>query len=230
MKLDRVKNLARREPREDRRRALAAWARQTAKAANTVRAYDVRISEWVTWADQHGVDWLDPTLDDARTYADALAMRLANTSCAQHISALRTFYSVLRQSNLTRNGVFQDVGLEGPSQSRGAYLAGEIERMLAVAAAADQVVILLAAEHGLRPHEILRLTWADVSHEHRIQARGRTLATSKRLDEAIHRLPHRSGYLVPYRSSSGMRSRMTRLCKRAGVPCRGIDALRRYAA
>lgn len=230
MKLDRVKELARGEACQERRKALRLYSLQTSKVLNTLRAYDYAVAEWVRWADEHGVDWLDPTLDDARDYAAELATERANTTCSLRMAAIRNFYSIVRQAGLTRNGVFQDIAFEGPSQQRATYHKDELDRMWALADNVDRAVILLAKEHGLRQREMLALTWADVSHQHRIRTRHKAQPISKQLDEVIHALPRRSGYLLPYRSPERMRARFRRLCFKANVEYRGVDVLRRYAA
>jgi len=166
------------------------------------------------------------------------------------LAAARTLYKALRWMGAAEVDPFLDLRpsparpdkaedqAESESQRR-PYSLAEMETLLAAAGLGDRALILLAGHAGLRAGEIMDLRWTDLDLESQAlsvrKERGhkqRPVVLSTSTVDALRSIApdalteNASDYVLPYRTSHEARARMRRLCARAGVPYRGLHALR----
>jgi integrase len=209
--------------------AIAAWdtSYRRPTKGSSAKIYPYVIDQWFRHFE--GADPLDPSREECMKALGRMLPGVLPRTYNQRTSVLRTFFAAMRIAGLTRNGVIEDFRITQPDSKRPTYSEREIERLAAAADAPTRLVVLLCAEAGLRPTQVLRLRWADVSHEHRINVEGTSIPLSQRADAAVHALPRRNGYVLPFRSISNVRRKVRRTCEKAGVAYRGVDVLRRWA-
>lgn len=210
--------------------ARLAWRASPKRKAkgSSPRDYQYVVDQWFQHFD--GADPLDPTRSESRATLYRMMPDAMPRTWNQRVSILSTFFSAMRMAELTRSGVISDFRVEEPNDKRATYSVQELDRLLSRAAGPDKALVLLCADIGLRPMQVLNLRWADVTHEHSITVNGQSKKLTERADKALHALPRRNGYVFPYRSMTRSRQRVRRLCEVAGVKYRGVDVLRRWAA
>jgi integrase/recombinase XerC len=157
------------------------------------------------------------------------------------LAAARALYSALRWAGATEADPFRRARPardRSPAwEKRAPYSPAELAALLAAADGADRLLILLAGHAGLRVSECLALRWGDISLprrelvvRHGKGGRRRTVPLSGTLLAALRaQAPgtgEPAGYILPYRSDFPARARMRTLAAAAGVPYRGIHALR----
>jgi integrase len=180
---------------------------------------------------------------------------LAPATVAVRLAAARSLYSALRWSGATTADPLRDARAAPdptpPWEKREPYTDDEIDALLRHAGPGDRALLLLGAHGGLRVSEILALTWADVDlARRRVVVRAgkggkrRRVELSASATEALQALrdlcapgPEEPGredvedagtapVLSAYRTTTRARARLARLCKHAGVPYKGVHALR----
>ncbi len=170
-----------------------------------------------------------------------------------YLAAARTLYAALRWAGATTADPFDAVrpapDPTPPWEKRAPYAPDELDTLLRATevadAFADRVLVLLGAHAGLRVSEALALRWADVDlRRRRLRVRAgkggqaRTVALSRSLIDALGRLQGATtaaapatvhvdvDHVLPYRDAATAQRRLAALCIRAGVPYRGVHALR----
>jgi integrase/recombinase XerC len=162
------------------------------------------------------------------------------------LAGMRALYRALRWAGVTDTDPFIDVrptaeGAPSPHK-RSIYTTAERDALLAVASPVDRAMILLISEAGLRVGDCVALTWSDVDlttarlsvaingPRHGNGTNGYMVPLSQRLVETLRALQRKGGrYVLGFSTDARARQRMQRLCKRAGVPYRGLHALRASA-
>jgi integrase/recombinase XerC len=157
------------------------------------------------------------------------------------LAAGRALYRALRWAGATAADPFQDAraGAETTPawEKRQPYSEDDLATLLAAATGSDRLLLLLGAHAGLRVSEICALTWEDVdlcTGTLRVRAgkgsKQRRVSASSSLIAALQeRQLQDAATAVIDLTASGARKRMRLLCARAGVPYRGLHALRHYA-
>ena len=258
----RADRIARLEPDELRRRAVVAcrdadeaelWAiteaflvtrgRKGARVSErTLETYQDSVQTLVRWAVPAGVQLLRPRAAEGFAFVRHLeALNLMPSSVQVRLSGARTLYAALRWTGATEANPFADVrAAQDPRAShekRGPYTDAEVNTLLAAADPQEAVVLLLAADSGLRNTEMTEVRRADLrldeEHPH-VQVRGKGRGgwsesapvsgrgvTAIRLWLAI--APAESEFLLTWRTRKSTRLRLLRLCEHAGVRYEGRE-------
>jgi len=168
---------------------------------------------------------------------------LAPASTNARLAAVRQFSEALLWAGLTDANAFGKLrnvrDPQDPASKRDPFEAEELARLLAAAEADPRrrVLVLLAADGGLRLAEAAGLTWADVNLARgrlTVEGKGakvRVVALSPRLAQALADLgPGEEGQRVLGVNPRRVQAIFAGLCERAGVERRGYHALRHSAA
>ena len=168
------------------------------------------------------------------------------------LSAARSLYAALRSAGATEADPFKDAHAgKDPvpaHEKRGEYSPAEVKRLLAHADGDDErLLLMLGAYGGLRAAEMVGLRWADVDLDagRLMVKRGkggkrRTIPLAPLLADALREAARPSAFVLalePERQTAGIAGtryraairRLKRACLRAGVPPRGLHALRHSA-
>ena len=163
-----------------------------------------------------------------------------------HLAAARALYAALRWAGATTADPFRDVRTPVDRtphwEKRSPYSASEVQALLDHADPVDQLIVLLAGHGGLRAAELVTVRWGDLSllegtlrvqqgkgGKQRQVALSQSTVTALRASRAARAAPPGAGdYVLPF-STKTARVRMYTLCDRAGVPRRGLHALRHTA-
>ena len=168
------------------------------------------------------------------------------------LAAARSLYAALRSAGATEADPFKDAHAgKDPvpaHEKRGEYSPAEVKRLLARADGGDErLLIMLGAYGGLRAAEMVGLRWADVDLDagRLMVKRGkggkrRTIPLAPLLADALREAARPSAFVLalePERQTAGIAGtryraairRLKRACLRAGVPPRGLHALRHSA-
>ena len=168
------------------------------------------------------------------------------------LAAARSLYAALRSAGATEADPFKDAHAgKDPvpaHEKRGEYSPAEVQRLLARADGDDEhLLIMLGAYGGLRAAEMVGLRWADVDLDagRLMVKRGkggkrRTIPLAPLLADALREAARPSAFVLalePERQTAGIAGtryraairRLKRACLRAGVPPRGLHALRHSA-
>jgi integrase/recombinase XerC len=209
---------------------------------HTRKSYRLGVHALVAaWKDQ---DLLHPARDAGTLWVRSLeaAGRTPPTVQAR-LAAARTLYGALRWAGATEADPFTGTkparDTTPPWEKREPYSQEEVTALLAHAGTEERVLVLLGAHAGLRVSECLALRWSDVALSRRqlVVRRGKggrqrtvplsaSLATALRALQAAAAAQTATEYVLAYRSDFPARQRMRALAERAGVPYRGIHALR----
>ena len=178
---------------------------------------------------------------------------LAPPSVNARLSAVRCMMQALMWAGLMEADPFAKISIHDPQKpedKRRPYTRAELSALEAAADRRELALLLLGADAGLRVSEACGLTWGDVDPAaRRVTVRfgkgGRTamVGITERCAAALSEL-RKTGVpagleftgeqLDPSRSVFGIGRRralaiLERLCRRAGVTCRGFHALRHSA-
>ena len=168
------------------------------------------------------------------------------------LAAARSLYAALRSAGATEADPFKDAHAgKDPvpaHEKRGEYSPAEVKRLLAHADGDDErLLLMLGAYGGLRAAEMVGLRWADVDLDagRLMVKRGkggkrRTIPLAPLLADALREAARPSAFVLalePERQTAGIAGtryraairRLKRACLRAGVPPRGLHALRHSA-
>jgi integrase len=191
--------------------------------------------------------WREENLLQPRRDAAVLWLRrleqsgLAPATVQVCLAAARALYGALRWAGATQDDPFTGSRpARDPTptwEKRAPYSEAELAALVRKAEGSDLLLVLLAGHAGLRVSECLALCWRDISLPHKeltVQhgkgGRRRTVPLSASLAGALQRhLPSpydAEGYVLPYRSDFPARTRLKAVAEAAGVPYRGIHALR----
>ena len=215
-------------------------------AQHTIRAYATTVrmvvAQWrdrdlstITAAD--ALLWLDSLRKGGAWHQDGTIGPAAAATVRVRLAGARALFDALSWAGLSRDNPFADLraGQEGQhSAARGAYRIQEISQLLGIADRAEQMLILLAADTGLRIAEICALRVSDIDLQqcsitvsHPDGTPGITIAISTVVRDALESNGAAGSHtlLLPW-TDSGARKRIRRLCARADVVYRGTDALR----
>lgn len=188
-----------------------------------------------------GVLWLRHLEVAGQRDTEGQPIGLTPSSVRVHLAAARAFYKALRWTGATEadpfNGARPTRDPTAAWDKREPYTPAEIETLLGSADAATRVLLLLGAHAGLRVAECLAVRWADVAVPQRqlmvVKGKGgrqRRVPLSQSLIAALEELRRiqESGavYVLPYRSDFPARQRVKALASGAGVPYKGLHALR----
>lgn len=244
------RRIAMRAARERDRPALwslvEAWLRTfglagTAVSPATVRSYRTGLLALLdAWARE---DLLRPDSDTATAYVRTLQRRgLAPSTIQARLAAGRGLYAALRWCRAVALDPFADCrpprDQTAPWDKRVPYADDEVAALTQRSHnPSDRALVLLGAHAGLRAQECADLHWADVQVvrrdlivRHGKGGKQRVVAISATLAEALAALPKRpDGYVLPYRTAGSAWRRLKAACAVAGVPFRGVHALRHSA-
>jgi len=192
---------------------------------------------------------LHPSRDAGDRFVGQLSRRLSPASVATRLAGAKALYRALRWVRATDANPFDDVYAprdRTPAwEKRQAYPQEDIAALLANAGRESRLFVLLCAHGGLRVSEALALEWPDVAEgfrslriRHGKGDKERTVYCSSSLRtalEAAHRMRRYGPVLASswgqsYRDPKPWRRQLAHLCQIAGVPYRGIHALRHSAA
>ncbi|AFZ66051.1 tyrosine-type recombinase/integrase [Deinococcus peraridilitoris] len=142
-------------------------------------------------------------------------------------SGVRALYRALRWAGATQSDPFADIPPvrdNVPAHlKREAYSNEDVEKLLAVADPMERVMVLMAAQAGLRIHEVVKLQWSDIDLEARevmVIGKGRKAAKvhlSAALVSALEALPTREGRVLRWRQERTLRDHLKRLCEKGQV-------------
>lgn len=170
---------------------------------------------------------------DFRASLDKLRPKSRQT----YLTGARTLVAALRWAGLGSGDPFATVRVTDPTsreEKADPYTASELRKLLRSANARERVLVLLAADGGLRLAEAVSLTWAQVDLQRlqlTVQGKGgkrAKVAMTHRLDRALKAL-HREGDRVIGVNRSRVQQLFGALCRRVGVKPRGYHALRHSA-
>lgn len=213
---------------------------------NTVTGYRYGVRMFTTWAADTGAALLRPERGTGSRYRHHLMGRYPNPSTVNgRLSAARCLYRALDWVGLEVLDPFAHVAAVRDGRSadavRPAYSVGDLSRLLGAATDPhDRVLLLLGANAGLRAAEMLALDWSEVELPERtpegdwasagrmlVHGKGRTLMhvpIGDELADALSDLPARSGAVLAHvRSPSGLRYRVARLAREAGLIAHARD-------
>ena len=211
-------------------------------SVHTERAYERGVRDLVkTW---QGENLLRPNQDAAAFWVRQLeeAGRSASTIRVR-LAAARMLYRALRWAGVTEAAPFEGVrparDATAPWDKRQPYSENELERLLENAETVDRALLLLGAHAGLRVSEATALEWRDVDLPGQVltvrSGKGGKVGRvviSKTLVGALRDLKKAGGTagkrLLSF-SPTRARQRVEALSRRAGVPYRGVHALRHYS-
>jgi integrase len=207
---------------------------------HTLRAYHCGLDVFLQHAMEQGINLIRPARDvGARWLRTLEASGLAPATVKVRLAAARMLYRALRWAGATEADPFADAkpakDVTAAWDKRSPYQHADVERLLTFAGPRDQALILLCAHGGLRVSEAIALRWEDVDIDERsILVRNgkggkqRRVVMSARLTAALTRLEQNAERILPW-SDVRTRARLRAVCKRAGVPYKGVHALRHYA-
>ena len=258
----RTDRIARLEPDELRRRAVTAcrdadeaelWSiteaflvtrgRKGARVSErTLETYQDSVQTFVRWALPAGVQLLRPRAAEGFSFVRHLeALKLMPSSVQVRLSGARTLYAALRWAGATEANPFADVKAardpRASHEKRGPYTDTEVNTLLAAADPQEKVMLLLAADSGLRNSEMTDVRRADLrldeEHPH-VQVRGKgrggwseRAPLSGRGVTAIKQwlaaAPADNEFLLTWRTRKSTRLRLLHLCERAGVRYEGRE-------
>ena len=208
------------------------------------RGVQVLLADWAQ------VDLLKPKrMDGSRWLRKLEASGLKPSTIGVLLASARALYAALREAGATAVDPFKDAHPAGDPvaahEKRHPYTEDEIERLLAAATGDVRLIVLLGAYAGLRASEIVALRWRSVDLEGRYltveQGKGgrrRRVLMLRTLQEALAAIPEteREGVVLTlggHREPLPRRRKALRLlhwlCTDAGVPRRGLHALRHRA-
>lgn len=156
------------------------------------------------------------------------------------LAAAKALYRALRWSGATRVVPFTDLSPvadpTAPWDKVQPYSEKELQRLLWAADSIDKLLLLLGAHAGLRVSEMLTLDWnhIDLTGRRLIVAVGkgrkeRQVVISRSLLGKLEDCSPKEGFVLPFRTQANAYRRLERLCRWAGVPNRGVHALRHTA-
>ena len=170
---------------------------------------------------------------EARRFLASLTGR-APKSRQVYLTGARTFVAALRWTGLGAGDPFERVSVRESTTPVGLanpYSPRELRKLLAKADPRERVLVLLAADGGLRLAEVVALTWAQVDLQRRrvsVLGKGGVFATvsiTDQLAKALRGLRRTTEAVLPIGRRRLQRT-IKRLCERAGVKARGYHQLR----
>lgn len=200
-----------------------------------------------------GIDWLRQ-LEQGGATGEGDGLKPATVRI--YLAAARTFYAALRWAGATTADPFKDArpapDPTKPWDKRRPYSPEDVTVLRGQAGPLDLVLVLLAGHAGLRVAEILALRWDDVDldaatvvirhgkggKQRHVSLSGSAVAALTDLRRRVAAgevasttwTGERAGHVLPtFGTTHEARERMKRLCARAGVPYKGIHALRHAA-
>ncbi|MDQ4078075.1 MAG: tyrosine-type recombinase/integrase [Chloroflexota bacterium] len=220
---------------------LATYGAAGAKLSpHTLRSYRGGLTAFLSYANTQAFNLIRPGRDAGARWLRYLEAEGHSPATVRvRLAALRMLYRALRWAGASEADPFADVhparDATAPWDKRSPYLHADVERLLNTADPKDRVLILLCAHGGLRVSEAIALTWADIDlHRHMLivkQGKGgkqRPVVLSERLRSALEAVGPAEGRLLRW-SDVRARARLEAVCTRAGVPYKGVHALRHYA-
>ncbi|WP_281260159.1 tyrosine-type recombinase/integrase [Deinococcus planocerae] len=208
----------------------------------TLRTYRVGAEHWLDYAGERAVAILRPARNAGPLFVRRLEARgLSPSTVRAYLAGARALYAALRWAGATDLDPFSDARAardKTPAwEKRQPYEEHEVQALLGAGDARTRALVLLGAHGGLRVQEIVGLRWRDVNLEAgtaRVLGKGRKVRTvnlSRSLVTALGVLGadvHPELFVVGA-TADAARRRLRLVCARAGVPYRGVHALRHYA-
>lgn len=211
-------------------------------SGHTERAYERGVRDLVkAW---EGENLARPDRDAAALYVRRLEEDGRSASTIRvRLAAARMLYRALRWAGVTETAPFEGVrparDPTAPWDKRQPYSEEELNRLLQNAGPADRALLLLGAHAGLRVSEATALEWRDIDMPARVLVvragkggKVGRVVMSRTLAEALDDLRAPEGAARDRPLAFGptrARQRMEVLSRRAGVPYRGVHALRHYS-
>jgi integrase/recombinase XerC len=191
-----------------------------------------------------GENLLRPGRRAGQQWIRQLETKLGAKSVPVKLAAARTFYKALRWADVTEVDPFADVTVRQDKtnawEKRQPYSQEELVQLIKEVDTMEKVIVLLGSHAGLRVSEMAKLEWADLNRMNgKITVKDgkggkqRTVKASKSLLTAVGAWELENTDLEA-ETVLGIKSRMISyvlegLCARAGVPFRGVHALRHSA-
>lgn len=211
----------------------------------TAVSYRQALTRFMEYASRSAVNLLRPEPEVGPLYIRSMETEgLMAGTIRVYLAGVRAFYRALRWSGATTADPFVDTrpakDPTAPWDKRQPYTDEEVDALLKVAGARDQVLILLCAHGGLRIREALAVAWKDIEDGVIVVRRGkagkmRRVTCSGRLRDALK--TYRSslwGEVSPEQLVVGgthgpTSERLRVLARRAGVTYRAFHAFRHHA-
>lgn len=219
--------------RADLRSLLEAYVylygrRGTNTSPLTLSTYWRGAAHFLDWASRSGFKPHQASEQEARRFLVSLG-KLQPKSRQVYLTGARTLVAALRWAGLGSGDPFASVRVTDPTpreEKADPYSTAELRKLLRTADARERVLVLLAADGGLRLAEAVSLTWPQVDLQRlQLTIRGKggrqsKVAITRRLAKALRGLEREGERVVPV-SRRRVQQLFDALGRRAGVRTRG---------
>lgn len=208
----------------------------------TLGVYRVGVRHWLDYAGSRAVAILRPARNAGPLFLRTLEARgLSASSVRAYLAGARALYAALRWAGATEADPFSDARAardKTPAwEKRQPYEEREVQALLGAGDARTRAFVLLGAHGGLRVQEIVALRWKDLNLEAgtlRVLGKGRKVRTVNLSRSLLTALKVLGTEVYPESpiigaTTEAARQRLRLACQKAGVPYRGVHALRHYA-
>jgi integrase/recombinase XerC len=242
---NRIARAIKNQDTEQMQEMLAAFIRHDSEAGfktsdHTITSYTKALQLLIEYQGDHALHKTDES--DAKGFRAWLQSELADKSVDSYITGARRVYDGLQWCGFRTDteNPFRNISTTDKTdagQKADPYSTEELNALLDVADARDQVIFLLAADGGLRLAEICALQWRDVDRtnkEIRIREgkgrKSRSVHATNRLLDALGAFreeedPNDEDPIISV-SRRRVQQILEQRCNRADVRCRGIHNLR----
>lgn len=220
------------------------------KPMSTGRVYRVGVDRWVAFAQEEGVDLLQPEADDVVAWVRDMegdGDGLITATVTTYLAGVRWLYTALRRLGVSTADPARDVKVKADGRAswdrRTAYAPEEADRLIDTAVQVGELALALAvslgADAGLRASEIVSVTFQDFNLETRMVRIGKAKRSKSREAALLPRAAQRLAALLPVadrtqpvfgHTTAWLRLEVKRLSLLAGVPYRGVHSLRHLHA
>jgi len=224
-------------------RLVRGHARRGVVSDHTLDAYRTGLAQFFEYLRAQHIPVLDLDRLEAGLFRDTLRRQYKSATVVARLAPVRQLYRALLIEDVTFRDPFADVTVPKPKDAPPKpYSQSEVDAMLAVPLTpAEEVLVLLGANAGLRRDEMLKLTWGDVdmtAGRLRVYGKGRkerSVRISRSLRAALSRLtsdtPERGkdARVLAFDSTHQLTYALQKIVTRANVAWRGVHSLRRAA-
>lgn len=234
----RAANASQNDIRDELRTLLSAYVmlygrKGTDTSPRTLETYWRGAEKMLDWCAKKGRTPHQLIEEDANRFMVSIGDLSAKTRQV-YLTGAKTLIEALRWTGMGSGEPFAGVRVMDPTpraEKADPYTVEELSKMLSVADEREHVLILLAADAGLRLAEAVSLNWGDIDTERKqitITGKGRkrsTVSVTDRLLEALNELGGQRGRVIKV-SRRRVQQLINRVCQRAEIKGRGFHALR----